>query len=362
MNDRLAPLIFMPPPTGKLWTGTSADAGTGTAVTIRRSDESVVNLPLPAFWLDPPWHRIPAVVADVVAGIIADMGVVVSALLRDLSEESSPASFHSAEVQVPRHRMIPYRPERYGLLADDFDHVSVVDLRLATTRDENGRFAYSPKQIQRWEATADDAPLAGGGWVPAATFPPDVPSLDHLNAKIDQLHALAPKAAVMVSMNPHRIAAELPLVLSQNPDGVILRCDDVGFDGLMMAAATRFASRAIAKSGNVIPLWIHGGDLTPSDAAKLVQLGASAVSMDSWCNQVIYRIEATLVQSSAARLGYNVLRDITPATINALVQEEVQDELNEYLGLCEAAGANGNDERLIAKDGHWAKTLGLKQV
>ena len=86
-------------------------------------------------------------------------------------------------------------------------------------RDESGRFAFSPEQLERWEATPESHPLAGGGWVPSASFPPDVPSMQQLSSKLNQLRDLSPGAAVFVSIGSYRLDQELAQVVAANPDG-----------------------------------------------------------------------------------------------------------------------------------------------
>ena len=160
-----------------------------------RVDGVGVSIDLPLFWYNPPWTWMSYRQADWVATAVAERRVIVSALWRDLSDDEMPllhsppetedaatedaategsAADHQDEERVfdRSPRMVPYRPERYGLLPDDFDHAKVIDVRLTVHRDSSGRFAYSPDQIQRWEATPEDSPHAGGGFVPAGTFPP----------------------------------------------------------------------------------------------------------------------------------------------------------------------------------------------
>ncbi len=155
-------------------------------------------------------------------------------------------------------------------------------------RDDTGRFAYSASQIERWEATPSDHPVSGGGWVPSATFPPDVISLQQLGGKFEQLRMLSPSAAVFVSIGPWRLEKELPAVVACQPDGVILRLDELQSDqsdGMELAALTRHARRLVDQAGSrQIPLWIVPGPISVLDAVKLIALGASAVAIDQWCD------------------------------------------------------------------------------
>ena len=65
----------------------------------------------------------------------------------------------------PLARIVPYRPERYGLSDRDFDDARIIDVRLAMNRDESGRFAFSPEQTmlgdeQRHLRDADGNPVS----------------------------------------------------------------------------------------------------------------------------------------------------------------------------------------------------------
>ena len=294
----------------------------------------IIEFDVPLFWYDPPWHDVSADAADVIATAVAELGVLVSALRRDLSGVDREPGFHATEREEneqdddagdseeafePLPRIVPYRPERYGLSDRDFDAARIIDVRLLMTRDPSGRFAYSPQQIERWEATPAGEPLAGGGWVPSATFPPDVASMQHLSSKLSQLRALSPTAAVFVSMGPHRLNKELPEIIANKPDGLILRLDELPLDGLQLASVTRHARQLIDQMvGEEFPLWVVPGEITPDDAVKLIACGASAVAIDDWCNPIIEQVLGDSQQSSS----YGSLR-INDAYVYELVEESV---------------------------------------
>ena len=384
MQDRLSPLVFLPPVAGRPWTGA---VRTSHEACLRENDSaSRIAVPLPLFWSNPPWHLLTANAADAVAGAVADIGVTVSALLRDLSSEDYPSAFHgsgqeSSPLKLPaefsalkstnskppsevklgnRHRLAPYRPQRYGLLSADFEHVSVVDLQLTVPRDDDGRFAFSAEQIQRWEATAPDAPLAGGGWVPAASFPPDVPSLDQLTIKINQLRALSPDAAVMVSLFPHRLDVELPAVLAQNPDGIILRCVDPNLPSVALPQIARRA-RTWMKHHHVdkMPLWLDAPNISPSDAVKLIEFGATGISIDAWCEPMLEHLRTTMQLGVTAKTGYSQIRPVSESLIADVVRHMLQPFVDEFKGMAESIEGLPADARFAATDPEWAAPLGV---
>ncbi len=245
-------------------------------------------------------------------------------------------------------RIVPYRPERYGLSPRDFDNATIIDVRLMMTRDVSGRFAYSPEQIARWEATPDDAPLAGGGWVPAATFPPDVESLEQLGSKFDQLRRLAPGAAIFASMGPYRLEDELPGIVMAKPDGLILRLDEVFLEGLQLAALTHRARSLMDQSdAKELPLWIVPGDITPDDAAKLIALGAEGIGIDSWCDPII---DMSLTSNDS--YGYSRRPDM-----EALVTEDLPGKIERFAGLYLSLQRVPKQERLGSFSDSWANTL-----
>ncbi len=215
MKDRLGPLCFLPPPTGTPWIGPPQEQD---RYEIFRSAGSSVPLNSPLFWSDPLWYQTDVETADMVARAVAYEGVLVSALKRDIEAPGETVQLlerHTAETSHDSRseylpRIVPYRPERYGFHADDFDGARIIDVRLRVCGDWSGRFAYSAGQIDRWEGDPDGDPPAGGSWAPAATFPPDVVSIEHLESKFSQLRALSPEAAIFVSITPHRMDAEIP--------------------------------------------------------------------------------------------------------------------------------------------------------
>ncbi len=368
MNDRLDQLCFLPPPTDTPWSGPPPESQRGQ---IERADGVTVGIDLPLFWYDPPWQDISTDAADVVAMAVAELGVLVSALRRDLSGPDEQPGFHasereesededtddSAEAFEPLPRIVPYRPERYGLCDRDFDGARIIDVRLTMNRDSSGRFAYSPEQIERWEATPADQPLAGGKWVPSATFPPDVASLQHLTSKLNQLRVLSPTAAVFVSMGPHRLQDELPIIMANRPDGLILRLDDLPLSGLQLAQITRHARQLVDQaSARGFPLWVVPGEITADDAAKLVACGASAVAIDGWCNQIIEQLTGE-DQRSAAH-GYAAHRT-NSAYIHELVAESLSVPIDRFNGLSHSLRALPKDQRLACLSQTWAKALGV---
>ena len=363
MQDRLSQLYLLPPPVTTPWTG-APNMSVGT--TIHRVAGEPLALPLPLFWYEPHWSVLPTELADELAVAVSRRDVLVSALHSDVAGPDVAAAFFAdqsvdheeakADDEIgqlkrrPRYlpRTVPYRPERYGLSPRDFDHASIIDVRLMMTRDVSGRFAYSPEQIARWEATPEDVPLAGGGWVPAATFPPDVESLEHLSSKFDQLRQLAPDAAIFASMGPYRMEDELPGIVKAKPDGLILRFDEVDLEGLQLAALTRRA-RLLMKQSDAkhLPLWIVPGDITPDDAVKLVALGADGIGIDSWCDPLI---NASLGVTDS--YGYSKRPDM-----ETIVAADLPSMIERFTGLYLSLQRVPKKERLGSFSATWANTL-----
>ena len=358
MEDRLSQLHFLPPPVTTPWTG-GPTMSVGTNV--QRSSGDPLTLPLPLLWYDPHWSRLPTDMADELAVAVSSQDVLVSAMYSDVAGPEETANLfadYSGEPEGEEDpsepiflpRVVPYRPERYGLSPENFDNATIIDVRLMMTRDVSGRFAYSPEQIARWEATPEDAPLAGGGWVPAATFPPDVESMEHLSSKFDQLRKLAPSAAIFASMGPYRLEEELPGIVRAKPDGLILRLDEVALDGLQLAALTRRARQLMSQSdASELPLWIVPGDVTPDDAAKLIALGADAIGVDSWCDPFI-----DAAYTSTDSYGY-----AQRPNMEALVQENLVGMIERFAGLYLSLQGVPKQERLGSFSATWANTLGV---
>ena len=371
MNERLDKLCLLPPPTNTPWSG-QAVAESSRRV-IQRADAQAVEIDVPLFWYDPPWHRLSADTADVVAVAVGQLGVLVSALRSDLSGPDRQPVLHGVDRQqnedepitepgsAPLPRIFPYRPERYGVSDRDFDGPKIIDLRLTMFRDDSGRFAFSPEQIERWEATAANAPLAGGSWVPAATFPPDVVSMRHLSSKLSQLRALSPAAAVFVSMGPYRLEQELPEIVAAEPDGLILRLDELELDGLKLAMLTRHARQLVQRAGAAdLPLWIVPGEITPDDAVKLVALGASGVAIDSWCDEIID--EAENQNQTLAAGGYASRRRRNDGDLIELVEQELATRVERFKGLLSSLECLPENERLASVSDAWGRALGIRSL
>tara|TARA_R110002049_G_scaffold4601_5_gene32088 strand:+ start:130502 stop:131641 length:1140 start_codon:yes stop_codon:yes gene_type:complete len=378
MTDRLAPLLFLPPPINTPWTGVADQA---LQMQVSRADGSAKTVTSPLFWHDPNWCEMPIEQADSLAVAVGRLNTLVTAMRSELAPPDRCPVFHGGGVDVstedskdeelndslpqePFPRIVPYRPERYGLTASDFDHAAVIDLRLAIARDRSGRFAFSPNQIRRWEATPSGEPLAGGGWVPAATFPPDVISIKHVQRKLEQLRILSPAAAVFVSFEPYRLDEDLPRLLATNPDGIILLMSKMQLDGLSLAKLVQHARQEMNHAGRPdMPLWIVPGDVKADDVVKLIALGASAVAIDTWCEAVIEEAE----QATSGHDGYQAAtatqtKAIDSKYLRELAEYRLRPLIDRVLGLGFSLSRVTKAERLGSFDSTWAAELGVKQL
>lgn len=94
MNDRLDQLCFLPPPADTPWSGPPSESERRA---IKRDDGRTIEFDLPLFWSDPPWYDVSAGAADMIATAVAELGVLVSALRRDLSDGDGEPGFHATE-------------------------------------------------------------------------------------------------------------------------------------------------------------------------------------------------------------------------------------------------------------------------
>lgn len=365
MHHRLERLLLVAPPAATHWSGPLPE---WRHPVIQRPGGGSVEINLPLFWYDPPWHRIPTDRANPLATAVGQTGVLVSALRSELATPNADSPFHSgfaseseqAGIAAPADRMVPYRPERYGLAQRDFDGARIIDVRLHTQRDESGRFAYSAEQIERWEATPSGQPVSGGSWVPATTFPPDVASFAQLGIKLDQLRMLSPTAAVFVSLGPWRLEEELRAVVASQPDGLILRLDEIAAEGIELAELTRHARTLIDRFGaSQLPLWVVPGAVSADDAAKLVLLGASAVAIDAWCEN-LFESAVGKDRSVAARLGYASTHSSYFSHVSQLVAKDVQPLLDRFQGLLNSIQTLRPEHRLGSLSQEWCERLGLQ--
>lgn len=349
--DRLNQLCLLPPPTDTPWAGAVEQSIT---TLIQRHAGDPVELNVPLFWYAPDWHEFSIEKADKIAARVTQWGLPVAALRSELSEPGNTPTIHqpleqSGSARQPI-RIVPYRPERYGLTPQDFDGASVIDVRLSLARDATGRFAYSPAQLQRWEATPSDQPLAGGGWVPAATFPPDVESFDQLHSKLNQLRTLSPTAAIFLSINAFRLADELPKALAAKPDGIILQMNQHRMDGLQLAALTHRTRKLMRRAGSAeMPLWVVPGSVTADDAVKLVALGASAVAIDGWAKPIQDKL--------SKRATDNDTPDENDVDLIDVVDDSIGEHVDRFIGLYLSLQRVTPTGRLGSFSASWAKTL-----
>lgn len=368
MNDRLEPLCFLPPPTGAPPVSRPQEQ---RYFEIKRAIGTAVPIEMPLFWHEPAWCRTDPATADVIATAVASEQILVSALTTDLATDDEPVTllqyhaedskYSNSDLSLPR--MVPYRPERYGLNVSDFDDARIIDVRLNVHRDRSGRFAYSVDQMHRWEAEPDDKRPERGNWTPAATFLPDVSSIDHIGAKLNQLRALAPAAAIFVSIAPHRMESEIPKVLAAKPDGMILNLDELPLTGMELGQLTRRARELLVNCGAAgFPLWLVPGAITPDDAVKLIVLGASGIAIDHWCRNLLEHAQETIESSPAARLGQERQRELEFPLVQEMVQATLAEDLERFRGLLHRMRCLPASQRLGSLDRQWAKAFQVPLV
>lgn len=361
----------MPPKLGQVRRGI---APADTEMLVSRAIGDPVALPMALFWDVPPWHTWSPLVAECTFDAVQSRGVLVSALNSELgielglergNESSHPeldgdSTSNTNATGSTWPKMLPYRNERYGLDELDFDDAIVVDMQLAPLRDASGRMSYSAEQIGRWEATDDDSPLSGGGWVPAMTLPPDVPQPNLLASKVQQLRVLSPKAAVIVSVTPEWIDEDLPQLISAQPDAIMIRFSQLRMEGIAFADFTLRVIRSMSPEQR-LPIWLapprsmESDAVSVADSIKLIALGASAIAIDTWMNDVIAEIDEIPPPSS-----YNANpKASVSSTIEEILQRTLDPKLARFAGLRSSLIEDQSGELLGAFDPEVAEKLGL---
>ncbi|MCM2372521.1 hypothetical protein [Aporhodopirellula aestuarii] len=330
----------MPPRIGQVRRGISPAP---TEMLLQRRSGVPVLLPVPLFWDSPPWHTWEPPIAQAVFLAMQSRGVLVSALESELGRTSPTGSANSSsdadvseqpdsELGIPR--LLPYRNERYGLSETDFDHATVVDMHLSPLRDASGRFAYSAARLGRWEATPDDQPLSGGGWIPAMTLPPDVADLASLDSKVKQLRSLAPHAAVIISVTPEWIDDHLNDLIAAGPDAILIRLGQIRMTGIAFAQLTQRLSHRIEQIEK-LPIWIvppktlSKKPLSVSDSIKTIALGVSAIAIDGWLEEVINEFNDIELPASYVS---DRMKHIS-AEVEEILQRRFDPDLENFCGL-----------------------------
>ena len=253
-----------------------------------------LELPLPLFWFDPPWHRTSVERCRDVSRAMAEVGVVVSALHRDLSQQDD------CDASAFSPRMAPHRCDRAGWIHRDFENAAIIDLRMTPIRDSQGRFAYEPNQLRRWKNRDESSSDDPEGSVNALLFPPDWASLDDMARKVAQLRRLS-DAAVFVSFDAIHLAAYTAASVAAGIDGIIVRTTG---DPLAAIIAARKCIDDCA-SPRAPALWlVSERSLSAEDCVKCFAVGADAVSVDHLCNDFLLDTDRT--RSLADRAAYGL--------------------------------------------------------
>lgn len=356
MKERLEPLVFVPAPLehaavkhrppSPIWriaeqANTPADA----------TSESKLALPSRLFWCDPPWYRYENSLASMIAIAVANFGVTVAATKWDLSTKSEITRFHDQDSAnnhgiTARSRMLPYRPERFGIALEDFDNVSAIDVRLLPERDQSGVPFFDVAKVAHYGAMSSDETQTEPQALPSLTIPPDISGIDQLDGKLKQLRSLSPNAAIFVSILPHRLSTDLPVVAAQSLDGLILRCDESSISGLGLIMSLSKAISLLSIHSPRLPVLLAPGSISVSDAIKLHRLGASAVAIDSWCDEVLEGVDDLLGQPAAGRV-------VNQNAINQIAEHHLADRIERFRASQHSQQVNS----LKAKEEAWSNIL-----
>lgn len=365
MSDgSLQSLCLMPPSFDSGRRGVSVAA---CSYALNRRVGSPIQLSSRLFVDDAPWHWWSPLVARITARVLQQHGVLVSHLASELGplepneSDDDPTAEPKANPgpvnETSPGKILPYRNERYGLSADDFDDSVVIDLRLSPMRAASGRFAYGADQIGRWESTPEGQPLAGGGWVAGFSFPPDVEDLRGLAAKIDQLRSLAPNAAVILSVTPEWLRENRPGFLACGADALLVRASQVCMQPLHLAAFVRqiAAMETDREIWLAPPRWSMDEAASVDDCVKLIALGASAIAIDHWLKDAFEEIREIPQPSVYA----GDPRSQIETAVAAILDEHLAPSVERFNALLTTL-VDGNS--LGTFSGTVAKSLGIRHI
>ncbi len=278
-------------------------AGFGTAETVgpgvskANDSEPTPEVPLPLFWYDPPWHRADVQRRLLVAQLVGDFGVTVNVLHRELQGDG--AEWGEANWPI----MATHRSDRLGWTLEDAQSAQIVEVRLGMNRDERGGYSYHAEQLAMWLDRDSEHPVEPLPPEPLM-FPPEWNDWSQMGAKLTQLRRLG-CGAVYVSIDDGSVESVLPAIAAAAADGIIIR-----FDKCPLAALMTYRRWAAANANNWRPrLWLAGGPLGAEDAVKCFALGASAISIDSFCDRWLLGDngpELSIAERAAMNLGVNM--------------------------------------------------------
>lgn len=292
-----------------------------------------VEVPLPLFWYDPPWHQTDVGRRRLIAQLVGEFGVTVNVLHRELRVGDE----EWGELSVPR--LATHRCDRLGWTLEDAQSAAIVELRLAIKRDEHLGFQYPSDQLAMWLDHDADQPASPLPPEPLL-FPPEWNDLGQMTAKVQQLKRLGCDA-VYVSINQEHLEATLPAIVAARADGVIVRYDDCPLPTLL-----RYRSWTENNSAAWRPrLWLAGEQLSAIDAVKCFALGASAVSVDGICQRWLLGDngpDLTMAERAAMNLGSHM-----GPTPSQRLQADIKRKLGEY---CRAIAAHAQSLGVKALD------------
>ena len=268
------------------------------SVRIDKATGESLDLPLPIFWFDPPWHQVPVDRCRDISRAIAGTGIVVSALHRELSQQDD------CDVSEFFPRLAPHRCDRAGWIHRDFENAVIIDLRLTPSRDEYGRFAYSAAQMTRWKNV--DAPPTEvlDSTVDAMLFPPEWRTLDDMAMKVLQLRELS-TAAVFASFDASNLSTAIAPAVRAKVDGIIIRTSSDPLACIHEARQQMAQIETPDRPGRPV-LWLATDqELSPQDCVKCFAMGADAISADAICNRFLRDVNAGQ-GSSAARAAFGL--------------------------------------------------------
>lgn len=274
------------------------------SVRIEKANGESLDLPLPIFWFDPPWHHVPVERCRDISRAVAGTGIIVSALHRELSQQDD------CDVSEFFPRLAPHRCDRAGWIHRDVENAVIIDLRLTPSRDEHGRFAYNSAQLTRWENVDAQPTDNAESTIDAMLFPPEWRTLEDMATKVLQLRELS-SAAVFASFDASNMSTAIAPAIRAKVDGIIIRTSS---DPLACIHEARQQMNQIETTGKTETtgrtarpaLWLATDqELSPQDCVKCFAMGADAISADAICNRFLREVDAGQ-GSSAARAAFGL--------------------------------------------------------
>ncbi len=175
-------------------------------------------------------------------------------------------------------RIVPYRPDRFGLTYADLQQATVIDLRLTSVYSDSLPARYTSSQLRHWAVLPEK--MNPVGIMDAPRWPGDLRKIALLERKVQQLRQLASnRSSIWVTIDLLAFEELREALIAARVDGVIVQAR--GRSGTLIEKHLPPLCKNLKKALPECSVAVVAELQSPVDVVYLWHFGAEWIGLDS---------------------------------------------------------------------------------